>query len=91
MCVLTGIREEQCDQIMRWWISKPQSVTVRTLDSVAYCYVSSLALPDFLIPAIATTQVHPTTWASPVYFPVSTTATRGHSPTWESLISVTEY
>ena len=41
--------------------SKYQSVMVRTLDSVAYCYIYYLDLPDFLIPAISTTQVHPPT------------------------------
>ena len=38
VCGLTGLQGEQCDQIMRWF-SKPQSVTVQTLDSVAYSYV----------------------------------------------------
>ena len=61
--------------------SKPQSVTVRTLDSVAYVCVSSLELPDILIPDIATTQVYPPTWASPVSAPEYPSATRGHSPT----------
>ena len=42
---------------------KPQSVTVQTLDSVTYCYVYYLALPDFLISSIATTQVYPPNWA----------------------------
>ena len=60
-------------------------MTVQTLDSIAYCYVSSLALPAVLISAIATTQVHPPTWASPVSAPASPSATRGHSPIWASL------
>ena len=63
-------------------------MTVKTLDSVAYCYVSSLALPSILIPTISTTQVQPPTWASPVSAPESLSATRGHSPTWESPVSV---
>ena len=66
-------------------------MTVQTLDSVAYCYVYSLVLPDFPIPATATTQVHPPTWASPVSVPASPTATRGHFPTWLSLVSVPAY
>ena len=73
---------------MRWWCSKTQSVTAQLLDSIAYCYVSYLYLPDILIPAISTTQVHPPTWESPVSVPESPSATRGHSPTWDSLISV---
>ena len=48
----------QCDQIMMWRSSKPQSVTDRALHSFAYCYVSFLALPAIIIPAIATTRVH---------------------------------
>ena len=50
---------------MRWWGSKPQSVTAKSLDYVADCYVYYLALPAIIIPAIATTRVHPPTWASP--------------------------
>ena len=63
-------------------------MTVRTLDSVAYFYVSPLALPSVLIPNIATTQVHPPTRASPISDPASLSATRVHSPTWASLFSV---
>ena len=66
-------------------------MTVLTLDSAAYCYVYSLALSDSQIPAIANTQVHLLTWASPVSAPEFLTATRGHSPTWASLISVPAY
>ena len=66
-------------------------MTVQTLDSVAYCYVYYLALPYFLIPTIATTQVHPPTWASPVSVSASPTSTLGHSPTWASLVSVPAY
>ena len=71
--------------------SKPQSVTVRTLDSVAYFYLYSLALPDILIPAIATTQVHPPVQESPVSIPASLTATLGHLPTWALLVSISAY
>ena len=73
---------------MKWWGSKPQSVTAQYLDSITYCYVSYLSLPDIIIPSIATTRVHPLTWASPVSKPASPSATRGHSPTWASLVSV---
>ena len=66
-------------------------MTIRTLDSVAYCYVYSLPLPAFLIPDITTKQVHPPTWASPISVPESLTATRGHFTTWASLVSVPEY
>ena len=71
--------------------SKPQSVTVQTLDYVAHCYVYSLYLPAFLIPAIATTQVHPPTCVSRVSVPASLTAARGHSSTWVSLVSFPAY
>ena len=71
--------------------SKPQSVTVLTLDSVAYCYIYSPALTAFLLPAIATTQVNPPTWAPPISVPASPTAKRGHSPTWALLVSVPSY
>ena len=86
--VLPVSRGEQFDQIMRWWSSKPQSVTARTLDYVIYCYVSSLALPTIIIPAVATKQVHPPTWTSPVSDLASLCATRGHLPTWVFLVSV---
>ena len=66
-------------------------MTVQTLDSVAHCYVYSLALTDFLIPTISTKQVHPPTWASPLSDPLSMTSTRGHLPTWASLVSVSVY
>ena len=66
-------------------------MTTRTLDSVACCYVYYLALPAFLIPAISTTQVHPPTWASPIFVPASPTSTRGYSSTWELLISFPSY
>ena len=66
-------------------------MTVRILKSVAYCYLYSLNLPAFLITYIITTQVHPSTWATPVSVPESLTATRGHSITWAFLISVPEY
>ena len=39
VCVLNGLRTEQYDQIMRWWISKPQSGITKDLDSAAYHYV----------------------------------------------------
>ena len=39
VCVLTGLRTEQHDQIMRWWSSKPQSGISQSLDSAVYCYV----------------------------------------------------
>ena len=39
VCVLTGLRTEQYDQIMRWWDSKPQSGISQVLDSAAYWYV----------------------------------------------------
>ena len=71
--------------------SNPRPVTVWTLDSVTYCCVYSLSLPDFLISAISTTQVHPPTWESPVSVPSSTTATQGHLPTWASLVSIPAY
>ena len=87
--MLNGLRDEQYEQIMRWWGSKPQSMTAQSLDSDAYCYVSYLALPTILIPAIATTRVHPPTWASPVSDPESPSATRVHSPTRASLVSCT--
>ena len=76
---------------MRWWSSKTQSVTVINIYSVAYCYVSYLALPDFLIPSITTTQVHPPTWAPPVSIPAYLTSTQGHLPSWASLVSVPAY
>ena len=76
---------------MRCWSSKPQSLTVKNLDSVNYCFVSSLALTSLPIPAISTTQVHPSIWASPVYVLEYPTATRGHLPTSESLVSVPSY
>ena len=66
-------------------------MTVRTLNSVAYCYVYSLALPYFLIPAISTTHVHPPTLVCSVSVPASLNATRGHLPTWASLVSVPAY
>ena len=66
-------------------------MTVQTLDSVAYCCVYSLDLPYFLIPDIATTQVHRPTLASPVSVPASMTYTRGDSPTWASLVSIPAY
>ena len=75
---------------MRWFF-KPQSVTVRSLDSVDYCYVYSLSLPDLLIPSIYTTQVHLPTWAFHVSVPEYLTSTQGHSPTWASLVSVPAY
>ena len=71
--------------------SKPQSVTFQALDYVAYCYVYSLSLPALLIPAIATTQVHPPTWDSPVSVPSSPTSMRRIFPTWSSLVSVPAY
>ena len=82
---------KQCDQIMMWWSYNPQLVTARTLDSIAYLYIYYLALPDILILAVATTQVHPPTWASPVSDPGSPSTTRGHSPTWASLVSVPSF
>ena len=66
-------------------------MTVRTLDSFTYCYLYSLSLPAFLISAIATTQFHPPTWASPVSVPESRTTTRGHLPTWALFVSVPAY
>ena len=60
-------------------------MTVLTLNDVACCYVYSLSLTDFLIPAIATTQVHPPTWAFPFSVPASPTATRDHLPTTFSI------
>ena len=70
---------------------KPQSVTVQNLDSISYCYVYSLSLTAFLIPPIATTHVHPPTWASSVSVPEYLTATRGHLPTWVFLVSAPAY
>ena len=64
---------------MRWWGSKPQSVTAQYLDSVAYFFLSYPALPAILFPKKATTRFHPPTWASPVSDPESLSATRGHS------------
>ena len=91
MCVCLPVSGgKNRDQIMRWF-PKTHSVTARTLDSVAYCYVYPLSLTAFLIPVIATTQVHLRTQASPVSFPSSPTATRGHSPTWALLIFVPAY
>ena len=66
-------------------------MTVQTLDSIAYCYVYYLALPDFLIPAISTTQVHLPIWASPVSVPESPTTTQGNFPPWELLVSIPAY
>ena len=76
---------------MRWCSSKHQPVTGRNLDSFAYCYVASLALPDLLIPVIATTQVHLPTCASPVSVIEFTTTTWGHSPTLAYIIPVPAY
>ena len=45
VCVFTGLRAGQYDQIMRWWISTPQSEMATALDSVAYCYVLIPRLP----------------------------------------------
>ena len=39
VCVLTGLRNGQYDQIMRWWSSKPHSGIATVLDSVDYCYL----------------------------------------------------
>ena len=94
MCVCVWVnRSSEANSVteLSGGFSKPQSVTVRNLDSFAYCYLYSLALPHFLIPAIATTQVHPTIWASPVSVPSSLTAKRGHLSTWASLVSVPSY
>ena len=74
---------------MRLWGSKPDSVTIQSLYYASYCYVSYLAIPDILIPAIANTQVNPPTWASPVSDPASLSATQSYFPTWESIVSVT--
>ena len=70
VCVCVN-RYPEANSVTELWgsFSKPHSVTVQTLESVAYCYVSSLALLAILIPAIATTQVHPPTWASLVSVP----------------------
>ena len=48
---------------------KPQLVTAQSLDFVAYCSIPYLSLPATIISAIATTQVHPTTWDSTVSDP----------------------
>ena len=79
-CVLTGLRRRTVWPYYEVGFPKPQSVTVRTLDSVAYCYISSLALLSILITAIATTRVHPPAWASPVSDPASPSATLGNLP-----------
>ena len=68
--------------------SKPQSVTVQTLDSVAYCFLSSLSHTDIIVLAVATTQVYLHTLDSPVSAPASPSVTRCHLPTWASLVSV---
>ena len=57
--VLTGLWDEQYDQNMRWWDSKPQSVTDKLLYYVTYCYVIHPTLPATLVPTVATTRVHP--------------------------------
>ena len=44
-------------------------MTSKSLDSAAYCYVLYLALPATIISTIATTRVHPSTWASPIFQP----------------------
>ena len=39
VCVLTGLHNEQYDQITRWRSSNTQSGIAAVLDSAAYCYV----------------------------------------------------
>ena len=39
ICVLTGLRTDQYDRIMRWWISKTQSGIDIVLESAAYCFL----------------------------------------------------
>ena len=39
VCVLTGIRTGQYDQIKRWWSYKTQSGIATVLDYTTYCYV----------------------------------------------------
>ena len=47
--VLTGLRTEQYDQIMKWWSSNPQSGIAQFLDTVAYCYVLLTHCPCYYI------------------------------------------
>ena len=92
LCVCVK-RSPGANSVTKLWcgFSKPHSVTVWTLESVAYFYIYSLSLPYLLISAISTTQVHPPTWAYSISVPESLTATQDHSPTWALLVSVPAY
>ena len=57
MCVLTGLRTYKYVQVMRLWISKPQSRLAQVLDSAANCYVLYPAFPATLFPTVSNTRV----------------------------------
>ena len=50
LCVLTGIRTNQYDQLMRWWSSNTQSGIAQVLDSDAYCDVILPLRPFYISP-----------------------------------------
>ena len=52
VCVLNGLWTGKCDQIMRWWSSKPQSGIATVLDYVEYFYVDLTCLPFYFSPRI---------------------------------------
>ena len=80
----------EANSVTKIWgiFSKPQSGIVQFLNSVSCCYWSYLSIPAILILDIATTQIHPLTWASPVYALETQFATWVHSPACASLLSV---
>ena len=50
VCVLTGLRTDQYDQIMRWWGSNPQSEIAQFLDTASDCCVLPPCRPCYSTP-----------------------------------------
>ena len=50
VCVLTGLRTDKYDRLMRWWSYNPQSGIAQVLDYVAYCDVILPRRPCYTSP-----------------------------------------